>query len=52
MKRQSLQLRPLFCPDHRNDLSGVSHSPEEHVVDEDAQTGAQTLADALQGLMV
>ncbi|WP_308159607.1 allantoate amidohydrolase [Arthrobacter sp. ISL-65] len=31
--------------------SGVSHSPEEHVVDEDAETGAQTLADALQGLM-
>lgn len=31
--------------------SGVSHSPEEHVVDEDAETGALTLADALQGLM-
>jgi N-carbamoyl-L-amino-acid hydrolase len=31
--------------------SGVSHSPEEHVVDDDAETGAQTLADALQGLM-
>jgi N-carbamoyl-L-amino-acid hydrolase len=31
--------------------SGVSHSPEEHVVDEDAETGAQTLADALHGLM-
>ncbi|MGC0238860.1 allantoate amidohydrolase [Arthrobacter sp. SD76] len=31
--------------------SGVSHSPEEHVLDEDAETGAQTLADALHGLM-
>lgn len=31
--------------------SGVSHSPEEHVIDEDAETGAQTLADALHGLM-
>ena len=31
--------------------SGVSHSPEEHVVDDDAETGAQTLADALHGLM-
>ena len=31
--------------------SGVSHSPEEHVLDEDAETGAQTLADALLGLM-
>ncbi|WP_426977307.1 allantoate amidohydrolase [Pseudarthrobacter sp. O4] len=31
--------------------SGVSHSPEEHVVDEDAETGARTLADALHGLM-
>lgn len=31
--------------------SGVSHSPEEHVVDEDAETGAQTLADALHKLM-
>lgn len=31
--------------------SGVSHSPEEHVVDEDAEVGAQTLADVLQGLM-
>jgi N-carbamoyl-L-amino-acid hydrolase len=31
--------------------SGVSHSPEEHVVDEDAEIGAQTLADALHGLM-
>ncbi len=31
--------------------SGVSHSPEEHVVDEDAETGAQTLADALAALM-
>ncbi|QOD03813.1 allantoate amidohydrolase [Pseudarthrobacter sp. BIM B-2242] len=32
--------------------SGVSHSPEEHVVDEDAETGARTLADALQALMI
>jgi N-carbamoyl-L-amino-acid hydrolase len=31
--------------------SGVSHSPEEHVVDEDAETGARTLANALHGLM-
>lgn len=31
--------------------SGVSHSPEEHVLDEDAETGAQTLADALHRLM-
>jgi N-carbamoyl-L-amino-acid hydrolase len=31
--------------------SGVSHSPEEHVLDQDAETGAQTLADALHGLM-
>ncbi|TDL36715.1 allantoate amidohydrolase [Arthrobacter nitrophenolicus] len=31
--------------------SGVSHSPEEHVLDEDAETGAQTLADALLRLM-
>ncbi|PTT70790.1 allantoate amidohydrolase [Arthrobacter sp. HMWF013] len=31
--------------------SGVSHSPEEHVVDEDAETGAHTLAEALRGLM-
>lgn len=31
--------------------SGVSHSPEEHVVDADAETGAQTLADALAGLL-
>ncbi|MFP3578999.1 allantoate amidohydrolase [Arthrobacter sp. efr-133-TYG-104] len=31
--------------------SGVSHSPEEHVLDEDAETGAQALADALAGLM-
>jgi N-carbamoyl-L-amino-acid hydrolase len=31
--------------------SGVSHSPEEHVVDEDAETGAQALADALARLM-
>ncbi|MGJ0383877.1 allantoate amidohydrolase [Paenarthrobacter nicotinovorans] len=32
--------------------SGVSHSPEEHVVDEDAETGAQALAEALQALLV
>jgi N-carbamoyl-L-amino-acid hydrolase len=31
--------------------SGVSHSPEEHVLDEDAETGAQALADALAALM-
>jgi N-carbamoyl-L-amino-acid hydrolase len=31
--------------------SGVSHSPAEHVVDEDAETGAQALADALSALM-
>ncbi|TLM81083.1 allantoate amidohydrolase [Pseudarthrobacter sp. NamE2] len=31
--------------------SGISHSPEEHVLDEDAETGAQTLADALAALM-
>jgi N-carbamoyl-L-amino-acid hydrolase len=31
--------------------SGVSHSPEEHVVDDDAETGARTLADALHRLM-
>ncbi|WP_461188826.1 allantoate amidohydrolase [Arthrobacter sp. Z4-13] len=31
--------------------SGVSHSPEEHVLDEDAEIGAQTLADALQSLL-
>ncbi len=31
--------------------SGVSHSPEEHVVDEDAEVGAQALADALASLM-
>jgi N-carbamoyl-L-amino-acid hydrolase len=31
--------------------SGISHSPEEHVVDDDAEVGARTLADALQGLM-
>ncbi|HKU31003.1 MAG TPA: allantoate amidohydrolase [Arthrobacter sp.] len=31
--------------------SGISHSPEEHVVDEDAETGAAVLADALHGLM-
>ncbi|MFD1210565.1 allantoate amidohydrolase [Arthrobacter sp. GCM10027362] len=31
--------------------SGVSHSPEEHVLDEDAETGARALADALQSMM-
>lgn len=31
--------------------SGVSHSPEEHVLDEDAEVGAQALADALASLM-
>jgi beta-ureidopropionase / N-carbamoyl-L-amino-acid hydrolase len=31
--------------------SGVSHSPEEYVVDEDAETGAQTLAAALGALL-
>jgi N-carbamoyl-L-amino-acid hydrolase len=31
--------------------SGVSHSPEEHVTDQDAETGARTLADALAALM-
>jgi N-carbamoyl-L-amino-acid hydrolase len=31
--------------------SGVSHSPEEHVIDEDAETGARTLAAALRRLM-
>lgn len=31
--------------------SGVSHSPEEHVVDEDAEIGAHALADALESLM-
>ena len=32
--------------------SGVSHSPEEHVVDEDAETGAQALADTLAALLI
>lgn len=31
--------------------SGVSHSPEEHVLDEDAEVGAHALADALASLM-
>jgi N-carbamoyl-L-amino-acid hydrolase len=31
--------------------SGVSHSPEEYVVDQDAETGAETLAIALEALM-
>ncbi|MFK0004940.1 allantoate amidohydrolase [Paenarthrobacter sp. NPDC090522] len=31
--------------------SGISHSPEEHVVDEDAEIGAQALADALASLL-
>ena len=31
--------------------SGVSHSPEEHVVDEDAELGAVALADALEPLL-
>jgi N-carbamoyl-L-amino-acid hydrolase len=31
--------------------SGISHSPEEHVVDEDAETGASALADALAALL-
>jgi N-carbamoyl-L-amino-acid hydrolase len=31
--------------------SGISHSPEEHVVDEDAETGARALADALAALL-
>ncbi len=31
--------------------SGISHSPEEHVVDEDAAAGAATLADVLAGLL-
>ncbi|MFI2563408.1 allantoate amidohydrolase [Paenarthrobacter sp. NPDC018779] len=31
--------------------SGISHSPEEHVVDEDAETGAHALADTLQALL-
>lgn len=31
--------------------SGISHSPEEHVLDEDAETGARTLAEALAALI-
>ncbi|MDR6637007.1 allantoate amidohydrolase [Paenarthrobacter nitroguajacolicus] len=31
--------------------SGISHSPEEHVLDEDAETGAKALADALETLL-
>jgi N-carbamoyl-L-amino-acid hydrolase len=31
--------------------SGISHSPEEHVTDEDAGTGAAALADVLAGLL-
>ncbi|MCP1415549.1 allantoate amidohydrolase [Paenarthrobacter sp. A20] len=31
--------------------SGISHSPEEHVLDEDAETGARVLADALASLL-
>lgn len=31
--------------------SGISHSPEEHVLDEDAETGAQALANALTQLI-
>lgn len=31
--------------------SGVSHSPEEHVLDEDGEVGAQALAEALASLM-
>lgn len=31
--------------------SGISHSPEEHVVDEDAAAGAAALADVLAGLL-
>lgn len=31
--------------------SGISHSPEEHVTDEDAGTGAAALADVLEGLL-
>ncbi|MBO1267281.1 allantoate amidohydrolase [Arthrobacter cavernae] len=30
--------------------TGVSHSPEEHVEDDDAEAGARALADVLQGL--
>jgi N-carbamoyl-L-amino-acid hydrolase len=31
--------------------SGISHSPEEHVADEDANAGAAALADVLEGLL-
>jgi N-carbamoyl-L-amino-acid hydrolase len=31
--------------------SGISHSPEEHVADEDAAAGAGALADVLEGLL-
>ena len=31
--------------------SGISHSPEEYVADEDAATGAVALADVLEGLL-
>jgi N-carbamoyl-L-amino-acid hydrolase len=31
--------------------SGISHSPEEHVTDEDAGAGAAALADVLAGLL-
>ena len=31
--------------------SGISHSPEEHVTDQDADTGATALADVLAGLL-
>lgn len=31
--------------------TGVSHSPEEHVEDADADRGAVALADALAGLL-
>ena len=31
--------------------SGISHSPEEYVADEDAGTGAVALADVLDGLL-
>ena len=31
--------------------TGVSHSPEEHVEQDDAEAGATALADALQSLL-
>ncbi len=31
--------------------SGISHSPEEYVADEDASAGAVALADVLEGLL-